>query len=107
MSAIQPTPRNVVRSKFRLLKQTTTGAIYAWDENLSKRPDMVEWKHPTRTPGSKGAAKQTPDEIKMESVAQAAEQDVAMEPEPEQEEPTVAQMAKAVLGKGKKSAIAA
>ena len=104
MSAIQPTPRNVQRSKFRLLKQTTSGQIFAWDENLAKRADMVEWKHPTRTPGSKGATKQTPDEIKMESIAQQ-EQDVSGEPE--QSEPSVAEMAKAVLGKGKKSAIAA
>jgi len=95
MSAIQPTPRNIQRSKFRLLKQTTSGQIFAWDENLAKRADMVEWKHPTREPGSKGV-KQTPDEIKMESVAQQEEQ-----------EPSVAEMAKAVLGKSKKSAIAA
>jgi hypothetical protein len=95
MSAIQPTPRSVQRSKFRLLKQTTTGAIYAWDENLAKRPDMVEWKHPTREQGSKQATK-TPDEIKLESVAQQEEQ-----------EPSIAEMAQAVLSKGKKSAITA
>lgn len=96
MSALQPTPRSVQRSKFRLLKQTTTGAIYAWDENLSKRSDMVEWKHPSRVPGTKRAEK-TPDEIKMEAVAQQEESQ-------EQSEPSVAEMAKAVLGRGKKPA---
>ena len=100
MSALQPTPRSVQRSKFRLLKQTTTGSIYAWDENLAKRPDMVEWKHPTRVQGSKRAP-QTPDEIKIEAVSQS-EAEVSQD----DEEPSVAEMAKAVLGKGKKSAIA-
>lgn len=89
--AIQPTPRNVQRSKFRLLKQTTSGAIFAWNETLAARPDMVEWKHPSREAGSK-TAKQTPDEIKLESVAQQEEQ-----------EPTVAEMAKAIGFKSKKS----
>ena len=90
--AIQPTPRNIQRSKFRLLRQTSSGAIFAWNPVLAKRPDMVEWKHPTREVGSKGGTKQTPDEIKLESVAQQEEQ-----------EPTIAEMAKAVLAKSKKS----
>lgn len=88
---VQSTPAPQRKSKFRLLKQTTSGQIYAWDENLAKRSDMVEWKHPTRSEGSKQSVKQTPDEIKLESLAQ------------EDQEPSVAEMAKLVLGKGKKS----
>lgn len=88
---VQSTPATQRRSKFRLLKQTTSGQIYAWDENLAKRSDMVEWKHPTRLEGSKQSVKQTPDEIKLESLAQ------------ESQEPSVAEMAKLVLNKGKKS----
>jgi len=90
---VQSTPATQRRSKFRLLKQTTSGQIYAWDENLAKRSDMVEWKHPTRADGSKQSVKQTPDEIKLESLAQ----------EQESQEPSVAEMAKLVLSKGKKS----
>lgn len=97
---VQSTPTNQSRSKFRLLKQTTSGQIYAWDENLAKRHDMVEWKHPTRVQGSKRAP-QTPDEIKIEAASQS-EAEVSQD----DEEPSVAEMAKAVLGKGKKSAIA-
>lgn len=97
MSYVQPTPKNKqVRSKHRILMQTTTGCIYPWNENLAKRADMVEWKHPTREKAAVKKAK-TPDEIKVEAMASMAEQE-------EQSEPSVADMAKAVLGKGKKSA---
>lgn len=96
--AVQPTPKDkAVRNKHRLLMQTTTGAIYTWNENLAKRADMIEWKHPSRQQRAPQKVK-TPDEIKMEAMASMVEESQ------EQAEPSVAEMAKAVLSKGKKSA---
>ena len=92
---VAPTPTPKQRDKHRLLMQTTTGAIYAWDENLAKRQDMVEWKHPTRERVVK-KEKRTPDQIKADAMRSRG-----LEPP---KVPTAAEMAQMVLKHSKKSA---
>lgn len=92
---VAPTPTPQQRDKHRLLMQTTTGALYAWNEELVKRQDMVEYKHPTRDKIVK-KAKKTPDEIKEDAMRSRG-----IEPPTA---PTAAEMAQMVLKHSKKSA---
>lgn len=92
---VAPTPTPQQRDKHRLLMQTTTGALYAWDEQLAKRQDMVEYKHPARERVVK-KEKRTPDQIKADAMRSRG-----IEPPTE---PTAAEMAQMVLKHSKKSA---
>lgn len=92
---VAPTPTPKQRDKHRLLMQTTTGQIYAWQPSMAKRPDMVEYVHPSRQKVSK-KEKKSPDQIKKEALASRGIE----VPEP----PTAAEMAQMVLKNSKKSA---
>lgn len=92
---VAPTPTPQQRDKHRLLMQTTTGALYAWDEQLAKRQDMVEYRHPTRERVVK-KEKRTPDQIKADAMRSRGIELPT--------EPTAAEMAQMVLKHSKKSA---
>jgi hypothetical protein len=92
---VAPTPTPMKRNKHKLLMQTTSGMLYPWNEQLAKRQDMVEYKHPTRDKVAK-KEKKTPDEIKTEALKSRG-----IEPPTP---PTTAEMAQMVLKHSKKSA---
>lgn len=44
----------------RLLKQTTTGHIFVWTENLASRPDMVPFEREIPSENRQEASAETP-----------------------------------------------
>lgn len=85
--AIAPTPTPKQKSKHNRLQHTTTGRIFAWNEELVKRKDMVAYIPPA-------------------TVVVKAPEPVAVEPEVVEaevnEEPSPVDMAKLLLGKKSK-----
>lgn len=86
--AIAPTPTPKLKSKHNRLQQTTTGRIFAWNEQLVKRKDMVPYVPPAPV-----AAKAPEPVVVVEEVVDTVPT----------EEPSAADMAKLLLGKKSKS----